>query len=75
VRWRAFCEALLGGHDSVSAAIGCPVSPLAVDAMKEIGIDISGQQVKDVRPSGSFCIRCGLGVNQRRCLPFVRIFR
>ena len=33
----------------VSAAIEpAPVSPLAVDAMKEVGIDISHQEVKDV---------------------------
>ena len=48
----------------VSAAIEpAPVSPLAVDAMKEIGIDISGQQVKDVKGAfhDRFAYAVGLG--------------
>jgi len=66
----------------VSAAIEpAPVSPLAVDAMKEIGIDISGQQVKDVKGAfhDRFAYAVGLGdQSKERCpvFPFAfRIFR
>ncbi len=66
----------------VSAAIEpAPVSPLAVDAMKEVGIDISGQQVKDVKGAfrERFAYAVGLGdQSKERCpvFPFAfRIFR
>jgi len=63
----------------VSAAIEpAPISPLAVDAMKEVGIDISGQQVKDI-PSvfhERFAYAIGLGdQSKERCPVFPFAFR
>ena len=67
---------------AVSAAIEpAPVSPLAVDTMKEVGIDISGQQIKDVKGAFQerFAYAVGLGdQSKERCpvFPFAfRIFR
>jgi arsenate reductase len=66
----------------VSAAIEpAPVSPLAVDTMKEVGIDISRQQIKDVKGAFQerFAYAVGLGdQSKERCpvFPFAfRIFR
>ena len=63
----------------VSAAIDpAPVSSLAVDAMKEVGIDISHQEVKDV--SGAFRERFAYAVgvgdqSKERCPVFPFAFR
>jgi arsenate reductase (thioredoxin) len=57
----------------VSAAIEpAPVSPLAVDTMKEVGIDISRQQIKDVKePSKSVSHTPSVwAINQKNVVPF-----
>ena len=63
----------------VSAAIEpAPVSPLAVDAMKEVGIDISRQQVNDVKEvfHDRFAYAVGLGdQSKERCPVFPFAFR
>jgi arsenate reductase len=66
----------------VSAAIEpAPVSPLAIDAMKEVGIDISKQEVADVPTAFKerFAYAVGVGdQSKERCpvFPFAfRIFR
>jgi len=63
----------------VSAAVEpAPVDPLAVDAMNEVGIDISHQLVKDVRTAlqERFAYVVGLGDNSKeRCPVFPFAFR
>jgi arsenate reductase len=66
----------------VSVAVDpAPVDPLAVNAMKEVGIDISQQQVKDVKAAfrERFAYAIGLGdQSKERCpiFPFAfRLFR
>jgi arsenate reductase (thioredoxin) len=63
----------------VSAAIEpAPLSPLAVDAMKEVGIDISQQQVKDVPAifNERFAYAIGVGdQSKERCPVFPFAFR
>jgi arsenate reductase len=63
----------------VSAAIEpAPVSPLAVDAMKEVGIDISQQQVADVPTAFKerFAFAVGVGDQAKeRCPVFPFAFR
>ena len=66
----------------VSVAVDpAPVDPLAVNAMKEVGIDISQQQVKDVKAAFQerFAYAIGLGdQSKERCpiFPFAfRLFR
>ena len=63
----------------VSAAIEpAPVSPLAVDAMKEIGIDISRQEVKDIPDAfrERFAYAVGVGdQSKERCPVFPFAFR
>jgi arsenate reductase (thioredoxin) len=63
----------------VSAAVEpAPVSPLAVDAMKEVGIDISQQDVKDVKQAFAerFAYAVGLGdQSKERCPVFPFAFR
>jgi arsenate reductase len=63
----------------VSAAIEpAPVSPLAVDAMKEVGIDISHQEVKDVPEvfKERFAYAVGVGDQlKERCPVFPFAFR
>jgi arsenate reductase len=63
----------------VSAAVEpAPVSSLAVDAMKEVGIDISKQQVADVRTAFQerFAFAIGVGdEHKERCPVFPFAFR
>ena len=63
----------------VSAAVEpAPVSPLAVDAMREVGIDISELQVKDVKGAFQerFAYAVGLGdQSKERCPVFPFAFR
>jgi arsenate reductase len=63
----------------VSAAIEpAPVNPLAIDAMKEVGIDISHQDVKDVKGAFQerFAYAVGLGdQSKERCPVFPFAFR
>jgi arsenate reductase (thioredoxin) len=63
----------------VSAAIEpAPVSPLAVDAMKEVGIDISHQEVKDIPDAFKerFAYAVGVGdQSKERCPVFPFAFR
>jgi arsenate reductase len=63
----------------VSAALEpAPVSPLAVDAMKEVGIDISRQQVADVPTAFKerFAFAVGVGdQTKERCPVFPFAFR
>ena len=63
----------------VSAAVEpAPLDPLAVDAMNEVGIDISHQLVKDVRTAlqERFAYVVGLGDNSKeRCPVFPFAFR
>src|SRR5262249_49884814 len=63
----------------VSAAVEpAPVDPLAVNAMKEVGIDISQQQVKDVKAAFQerFAYAIGLGdLAKERCPVFPFAFR
>lgn len=66
----------------VSAAVEpAPLSPLAVDAMKEVGIDISHQEVKDVQGAFKERFAYAIGVgdqSKERCpiFPFAfRLFR
>jgi arsenate reductase len=69
-------------HDAVrpvSAAIEpAPIDPLAVDAMKEVGIDISHQEAKDVPAAlrESFAYVVGVGdESKERCPVFPFAFR
>ena len=63
----------------VSAAVqAVPMSPLAVDAMKEVGIDITGQCVADIPTAlkESFAYAVGVGDAQKeRCPVFPFAFR
>jgi arsenate reductase (thioredoxin) len=63
----------------VSAAVEpAPVSPLAVDAMKEVGIDITEQRVADVSTAlkESFAYAVGVGDEKKeRCPVFPFAFR
>ena len=63
----------------VSAAVEpAPIDPLAVNAMKEVGIDISQQQVKDVKTAFAerFAYAVGLGdMSKERCPVFPFAFR
>ncbi len=63
----------------VSAAVEpAPLSPLAVDIMKEVGIDISHQGVKDVKQAFNerFAYAVGLGdQTKERCPVFPFAFR
>jgi len=63
----------------VSAAVEpAPLDPLAVDAMKEVGIDISEQEAKDVRTAlqERFAYVVGLGDEAKeRCPVFPFAFR
>jgi arsenate reductase len=63
----------------VSAAVEpAPVNPLAVDAMKEVGIDISKQQVADVPTAFSERFAYAIGVgdqSKERCPVFPFAFR
>lgn len=63
----------------VSAAVEpAPVNPLAVDAMKEVGIDISGQEVKDIPAifRDRFAYAIGVGdESKERCPVFPFAFR
>ena len=61
-----------------SAVEPAPLDPLAVDAMNEVGIDISHQLVKDVRTAlqERFAYVVGLGDNSKeRCPVFPFAFR
>jgi len=78
-----FVRALAGNAiEPVSAAVEpAPLDPLAVDAMKEVGIDISKQEAKDVRTAlqERFAYVVGVGdESKERCpiFPFAfRLFR
>jgi arsenate reductase len=63
----------------VSAAVEpAPVNPLAVDAMKEVGIDISKQQVADVPTAFNERFAYAIGVgdqSKERCPVFPFAFR
>jgi arsenate reductase len=63
----------------VSAALEpAPVSPLAIDAMKEVGIDISGQQVTDVPTAFKERFAYAIGVcdqSKERCPVFPFAFQ
>ena len=63
----------------VSAAVEpAPLDPLAVDAMKEVGIDISSQEAKDVRTAlqERFAYVVGVGdESKERCPVFPFAFR
>ena len=63
----------------VSAAVEpAPLDPLAVDAMKEVGIDISKQEARDVRTAlqERFAYVVGLGdESKERCPVFPFAFR
>jgi arsenate reductase (thioredoxin) len=63
----------------VSAAVEpAPLSPLAVDAMNEVGIDISHQQVKDIPAAFKerFAYAVGVGdQSKERCPVFPFAFR
>jgi protein-tyrosine-phosphatase len=70
------------GHDAiqaVSAAVEpAPIDPLAVDAMKEVGIDISKQEAKDVQAAlkQHFAYVVGMGdESKERCPVFPFAFR
>jgi len=75
-----FLRTLAGnGMQPVSAAVEpAPLDPLAVDAMKEIGIDISGQEAKDVQTAlrERFAYVVGVGdESKERCPVFPFAFR
>jgi arsenate reductase len=75
-----FVRALAGDAiQPVSAAVEpAPVDPLAVDAMKEVGIDISTQEAKDVRTAlqERFAYVVGVGdESKERCPVFPFAFR
>jgi arsenate reductase (thioredoxin) len=75
-----FVRALAGDTiEPVSAAVEpAPVDPLAVDAMKEVGIDISTQEAKDVRTAlqERFAYVVGVGdESKERCPVFPFAFR
>ena len=56
----------------ISAALEpAPLDPLAVDAMNEVGIDISHQSAKDVRTAlqEPFAYVVGLGDKSKECCP------
>lgn len=63
----------------VSAAVEpAPLSPLAVDAMKEVGIDISRQEVKDIPEAFKERFAYAIGVgdqSKERCPVFPFAFR
>ena len=63
----------------VSAAVEpAPLNPLAVDAMNEVGIDISNQQVKDIPAAfrERFAYAIGVGdESKERCPVFPFAFR
>jgi arsenate reductase len=65
--------------DPVSAAVEpAPLSPLAVDAMQEVGIDISHQQVKDIPAAFKERFAYAIGVgdqSKERCPVFPFAFR
>ena len=75
-----FVRALAGDAvQAVSAAVEpAPLDPLAVDAMKEVGIDISAQEAKDVRTAvrERFAYVVGVGdESKERCPVFPFAFR
>jgi len=75
-----FLRALAGDTvQAVSAAVEpAPLDPLAVDAMKEVGIDISAQEAKDVRTAlrERFAYVVGVGdESKERCPVFPFAFR
>src|SRR5262245_66355399 len=75
-----FVRALAGDVvQPVSAAVEpAPLDPLAVDAMKEVGIDISAQEAKDVRTAlqERFAYVVGAGdESKERCPVFRFAFR
>ncbi|HEY6129853.1 MAG TPA: arsenate reductase ArsC [Candidatus Acidoferrum sp.] len=75
-----FLRKIAGGSViPVSAAVDpAPVNPLAVDAMKEVGIDISGQEVKDIPTifRERFAYAIGVGdESKERCPVFPFAFR
>ena len=75
-----FVRALAGDVvQPVSAAVEpAPLDPLAVDAMKEVGIDISAQEAKDVRAAlqERFAYVVGVGdESKERCPVFPFAFR
>jgi arsenate reductase (thioredoxin) len=63
----------------ISAAVEpAPLSPLAVDAMKEVGIDISRQEVKDIPEAFKERFAYAIGVgdqSKERCPVFPFAFR
>lgn len=65
--------------EGVSAAVEpAPIDPLAVDAMKEVGIDISQQESKDVKAAlqDRFAYVVGVGdESKERCPVFPFAFR
>ena len=75
-----FVRALAGDAvQAVSAAVEpAPLDPLAVDAMKEVGIDISAQEAKDVQTAlrERFAYVVGVGdESKERCPVFPFAFR
>jgi arsenate reductase len=75
-----FVRALAGDAiQPVSAAVEpAPLDPLAVDAMKEVGIDISKQEAKDVQSAlqERFAYVVGVGdESKERCPVFPFAFR
>ena len=75
-----FVRAFAGDRiQPVSAAVEpAPIDPLAVDAMKEVGIDIAAQDAKDVRTAlqERFAYVVGVGdESKERCPVFPFAFR